>query len=393
MQQCAAMAATWGWAVAATAGIVQAEGVGPITSAGIEQARLAAIRDAQQQLALAHGARVEAATGIATRGRPLESSRVQPAVRFDRISIVREWRSATLLHVVIAARTEEASALPQASGGYRKKVVATLFRLHSPGQVADLRDAASGVPHELVRQLAASGKFLVHENRYALSDRHGPGEEREAIRRIAADNDSQFVISGGIVDASSFTAGGMFGLFDHAVRRFELDLFVHDGMTGALIARHRILETAAGDVRIGGEHPFGSAAFTANSYGQAIARALASAASLIAADLEHLPFMARIIEVSGKRVYIDAGGTSLLAPGDQLVVFHRGPALHGDGAASFGPAETPVATLSITEVQPTFAAAEVDPSAVAPAIASGDLVRFEFASERQAVQVNAPQLF
>lgn len=212
-------------------------------------------------------------------------------------------------------------------------------------------------------------------------------------RRIAADNDSQFVISGGVVDASSFTAGGMFGLFEHAVRRFELEPFVHDGMTGAMIARHRVLETAAGDVRIGGGHSFGSAAFTASSYGQAIARALASAANLIAADLEHLPFMAKIIDVSGKRVYIDAGGTSLLAPGDQLVVFHRGPALYGDGAASCGPAETPVATLSITEVQPTFAAAEVDPSAVAPAIASGDLVRFEFASGRQAVQAEVPQLY
>lgn len=361
----------------------EAEGVAPVDAGGIARARQAAIRDALEQLGLRSGARVDAAAGASTRGKTVESSRVQPAFDFERYTVLREWQTGQLLHVRIAVKEEDARPRGSVNLGYKKKIVVTPFHVRRSPQLDDVDDIAIRLPQELLRRTAASGKFLGKESPYVISPgANGPSADTAAVRRLAGMYESQFVISGEIIDASNFEQPAYYGLLKKDARRIEIAFYVHDGLSGALLARRTAIVEQAGERRVGRDKPFGSASFAATPFGGAILRALDEGIAGIAADIAALPFMARVVQVQGERIFIDAGSTSSVAPGDQLVIYRLDPRQQVYGAdprVPLGTVEAPVGTLSIVQVQPGFAIGTVTPPAAAREVSAGDMVRFDVA--------------
>lgn len=366
----------------ALAARIEAEGVAAIADGGVARARQLAIKDALEQLGLRSGARVDLAAGAGRAA--FDSSRVQPAYDFARYSIVREWQAGALLHVRVAVQEEEARPSGSVNLGYRKKIVVTPFHLRRSPQLDDVEDIATRLPQELLRRLAGTGKFLGKTSPYVISPgSSGPGSDTAAVRRLASMYDSQFVISGEIVDASPFEKPALYGLIDRKARRIEIEFFVHDGLSGALVARRTAAVEQLGSQRVGRDKPFGSASFAATPFGGAILRALDEGVAGIMADLAPLPFMAKVVQVQGERIVIDAGSTSSVTPGDQLVIYQldtRRQVYGNDPLVPLGTVETPLGTVSIVQVQPGFSIATVTPPAAARQVNAGDVVRFDVAA-------------
>jgi hypothetical protein len=361
----------------------EAEGMAAIADGGLARARAAAIRDALEQLGLRSGARVDVAAGAAANGQVFESSRVQPTAEFERYTVLREWQTGQVLHVRIAVKEEEARPRGNVNLAYKKKIVVTPFHLRRAPQLDDVDDIATRLPRELLRRMSASGAFIGKESPYVINPGlAGPGTDTAAVRRLAAMYEGQFVISGDIVDAGDFAQPAYFGLIKKAARRIELAFYVHDGLTGTLIARRSVLVEQVGEPRIGRDKPFASASFAATPFGGAILRALDAGIAAISADIAALPFMAKVVQVQGERIFIDAGSTSSVAPGDQLVVYRldtRQPVYGADPLVPLGSVEAPIGTLSIIQVQPGFSIGTVTPAAAAKQVSAGDMVRFDVA--------------
>ena len=367
----------------ACAAPLEAEGVASVADGGLARARQAAIRDALEQLGLRSGARVDVAAGATTRGKTLESSRVQPALEFERYTVLREWQTGQLLHVRIAVKEEDARPRGSVNLGYKKKIVVTPFHVRRSPQLDDVDDIALRLPQELLRRMSTGGKFLGKESPYVISPgASGPSADTAAVRRLAGMYESQFVVSGEIIDAGNFEQPAYYGLVKKDARRIELAFYVHDGLSGALLARRTAVAEQAGERRVGRDKPFGSASFAATPFGGAILRALDEGIAGIAADLAALPFMAKVVRVEGERIFIDAGSTSSVAPGDQLVIYRQDPRQQVYGAdprVPLGTVEAPVGTVSIVQVQPGFAIGTVTPPAAARQVSAGDMVRFDVA--------------
>lgn len=367
----------------AAAAPIEAEGVAALADGGHARARQVAIRDALEQLGLRSGARVDIAGGASTRGKTVESSRVQPAVDFERYTVLREWQAGQMLHVRIAVKEEDARPRGSVNLGYKKKIVVTPFHLRRSPQLDDIDDIAIRLPQELLRRASASGKFLGKESAYVISPGlNGPSADTVAVRRLASMYGSQFVVSGEIIDAGNFEQPALYGLIKKDARRIEIAFYVHDGLTGVLLARRTALVEQVGERRVGRDKPFGSASFAATPFGGAILRALDEGIAAISADIAALPFMARVVQVQGERIFIDAGSSSSVAPGDQLVVYRqeaRQQVYGSDPLVPLGTVEAPVGTLSIVQVQPGFAIGTVTPPAAARQVSAGDMVRFDAA--------------
>ena len=362
---------------------LEAEGAAAIANGNLAQARQAAIRDALEQLSLRSGARVDVATGASSRGKAFDSSRVQPTADFERYSVLREWQTGQLLHVRIAVKEEDARPRGSVNLAYKKKIVVTPFHVRRSPQLDDVDDIAIRLPQELLRRMTASGKFLGKESPYVISPgSSGPSADTAAVRRIAGMFESQFVISGEIVDAGNFDKPTLYGLINRDARRIEIDFYMHDGLSGALLARRTAVVEQVGKRRVGRDKPFGSASFAATPFGGAILRALDEGIAGISADIASLPFMAKVVQVQGERIVIDAGSTSSVAPGDQLVIYRADPRQQVYGAdplVPLGTVESPVGTLTIVQVQPGFAIGTVTPPATARQVSAGDMVRFDVA--------------
>ena len=283
--------------------------------------------------------------------------------------------------VIILAVPDPAPVTVATVRQYKKKITATPFSLHKPYRTNDIDDMASGFSRELLRRLEGSNQFLTKTSLYGLPvEGGGPSLDHSAVRRLAIINDSQFVISGDIQDSGVSDEGGYLGFFRTRTRSLDIDLFVHDGMTGTLVARRRISQLAEDDVVVGRNKLFASTAFFSTGFGKVVDRMLDSAVELVVSDLDNLPFSARIIKVKDDEIYIDAGATSVLASGDELMVYQVRndlPLVGPDSNNEVGIPEAAIGKILLTQVQPLFSICRTAAGArnVLPKV--GDFVRVD----------------
>lgn len=202
------------------------------------------------------------------------------------------------------------NAAPQ-NRPHKNTVTFTRFQAANSLQVEDIADIWDGYPLELLRRLEARGNVEArHSTVSPFPDPRNFNPDsppsRELVRRIAEQYGSQWVISGIILDAAvsdeslrpyfgwqGRETGRRFelGLPWNSVvagvrpvateRRLEVEIFLHDGLTGALIKRHRDNTEISGRVAVGRNKPFASAAFFDTDFGQAVERLLNTQIELI----------------------------------------------------------------------------------------------------------------
>lgn len=224
---------------------------------------------------------------------------------------------ALLASSAVTAQSVEAENPAATSTGRepQKTVTLTRFQVANSLQVEDIADIWDGYPLELLRRLEARGNVEArHSTVSPFPDARNLNPDspasRELVRRIAEQYGSQFVISGIILDAAvsdeslrpyagwqGRETGSRFelGLPWNSVvagirpvateRRLEVEIFLHDGLSGALIKRYRNHEEISGRVAVGRNKSFASAAFFDTDFGQAVGRLLDAQTGQIDHDL------------------------------------------------------------------------------------------------------------
>jgi Flagellar assembly protein T, middle domain/Flagellar assembly protein T, N-terminal domain len=361
------------------AAAIEAEGIAAIGNGGVEHARRVARDDAVRQASLQLGTTVVSSEQLISNGTTLRSGTVRPAAQVNNFAVLREWNDAGTLHVIIRADDRVHSAEHKSLGPYRKKVLLTPFHISNPFHAQDIDDVSRGIPRDLAQRLEQTGKFQSRVSRFAVPLESAGGTPEEislAVKRLAAEYDSQFVVSGEVVDTGTSSDKGLFTT--STTRRFEVRALVYDGLTGVLIAQHRLNRVAEGSVSIGVDKPFGSNAFFSTGFGRAIDAVLASLAVGASDNLEPLPFTAQIVKIANGKIIFNAGTTSSVVPGDKLVAYRR--KLEWDVASPIngadGIVETPAATVTVIQVQPSFAIGELAAESEGAKLKVGDYVRF-----------------
>lgn len=380
-----ALAAAVFFSVTARAATVEVVGIALIDGDGVEQARQLAVQDALYKAEESAGVEVTSTAVQNSDGKLRENSRIRPTGTAVDPVIVDEWREGATLYVRVRAEVLVRNDI-QAKQTFRKKIAVTQFHVAHPLQVQDVDNIWNGYPLALLQRIEDSGQFLPVQTsgwpalgRLTLPlDR---AQNRETVRLLADQSGAQFVLSGIVHDAGvDGPTGTAMKLLtrDTGSRRIEVEIFLHDGVTGALIAHFRAQESAAGNDAVGLDKPFGSVAFFASDFGKAVSRLIDRQAQFIVAELGRLPFVAKIIRIEGKNLYFDAGSTSGLAAGDKFLLYTLssfGDAVELSSNRLLGVAEKPAAALTVKQVQPLFAVGESD--ARNQNIQIGDMIRFE----------------
>ena len=141
-----------------------------------------------------------------------------------------------------------------------------------------------------------------------------------------------------------------------------------------------------GEMVMGAGVGTGTGRFFNSDFGQLVDAKLNEAVTTIREDIKCIPFSAKIVRVEAGRVYLDAGGTSRIAPGDRLQIYRLRPGsipIAASGQAipeSQGWPEELAGTLTIKDVQPLFSTALPEGNLQ---VEVGDYVRFTGEGEKK----------
>lgn len=378
-------------------------GVAPLGETGIATARAAAIADALENASLHAGAHIKSSALAGSQ--TLSEAQSVRGVPPGEYTVIREWQTGLFYHVVLdvqAAKVQPAPtkpvSSPQCAGAdYRRKVLMSHFWVMNPAQLHDMPDFPQALQSEISRRLQESGRFLpqlsIRDAAFDLAAGE-PQYDAQQVRQLARRFGVQFVLGGVVRDAGvegeaylptanrNLRPGERKRSLDlpfldfiglgikatPAFRRFEMDLFLFDGVSGALINRHRVSGEVEGDVAQQPEWLF-KARFYETDFGGLVDQKLQTVLAAVQDDIRCLPFSARIVRTEGRRVFFDAGATSLIRTGDRLQAYRLKPGQPVLGSMI----EEVVGSLTVSEVQPLFATAVLDGSR---SLEVGDYVRF-----------------
>jgi hypothetical protein len=349
----------------------------------------------------------------------LDTLSMRTAATVSNSKVIKEWITDNIYHVVAMV---ELSADSSCSSHHRKRIIATAFPLVKQEQVTgyETQDLYAGIPREINNLLMESGDFIgsnaTHINLYPRPDLAPSLQDQAAYRssnfgagasgtgiaelqgniayrpskvmQLAASNGVQFVLSGVIrdleIESSEYMRGAGPLAFARSLARdvvarrgIGIDVYVHDGHTGALVFQQRYVDDVIGDVWIPATYTVGSERFNATSTGGKIAQIIDRASTDIRQALSCYPFATRIVEIKGDKVFIDAGAQEKLNVGDQLVVYSSsGNELNLDGGLSFiGKDKQPAGILTIRSIAPRYAIGSLEVPARELGVKVGDWVK------------------
>jgi hypothetical protein len=376
--------------------VVTVEGQAAISNGMILLAKKQALQDAIRQASLQASVTIHGQTLVSQNSAPLDTLTMRTAAAVNHTQIIKEWTDDKIYHVVANV---ELSANSFCKPQYRKRIIATAFPLVKQEQLSayETQDLYAGIPRELNNYLMESGEFIGNNastiNLYPRADLAPETQEHIAYRpskvmQMASSNGVQFVLSGVIrdleVESSEYMSGAGPLAYARSLARdvvarrgIGIDVYVHDGLTGALLFQQRYVDDVIGDVWIPASYAVGSERFTATSTGEKITHIIDRASADIRQALSCYPFAARIIEIKDDKVFIDAGAQERLNVGDQLVVYgSTGDELTLDGGQSFiGKDRQPVGVLTIHTIAARYAMGKLEVPAHELGVKIGDWVK------------------
>jgi len=387
---------------------VEAEGTSPINGP-LGVAKRLALQDAIRQALLQANAQVSTTTVVSSRGVVSDNVRFTARGSVTNVVILDEWTDETNYYVRIRAQVPGAvtnratgthagvrnaglqtSPVPSGlSGQYRRKIAITQFHVLDRAQIADLPNIEIALARELKRRLDVDGRVRTSDaSQYLLPlDDDGVMSQRRILGALPAAQEAgqlatefaeslgvQFVVTGVIRDM-----GITKHLLGARVRHLELDIIVHDGITGAEVARHRLNESVvdAGLFDFPTTTPVLNDKFYASPFGQRVNHVLDKLVGMLVNDLNAQLFTARVIRAEGRQVFFDAGGAANIKVGDVLNAFQLSQSVVNDlpGQRALGFSESPTSVLVVTQVQRLFSVGELDSETAR--LSPGDVIRFE----------------
>lgn len=376
--------------------IVTVEGQAAVQNGAVLLAKKQALQDAIRVASQQSSVAVHSQSSMDNNNRLLDSISMRSAAAVSNTKVLREWEAGGIYHVKAMV---ELSPTGMCSPTYRKRIIATAFPRVVQEQISDYEtnDLDNGIPREINNLLMESSQFIgINATDIALYPRPdlAPNfQDRDAYQlskviQMASKSGAQFVLSGVIRDleiaSNEYMRGsGVEALVNSWARQISgkrnigIDVYVHDGMSGALLLQRRYVDKVEGDVMIPASYTVGSDGFRTTETGKKITEIIAKASTDIEQTLNCYPFATRIADIKGNQVFIDAGAQEKLNVGDQLIVYGTASGnFHLDGGSSFiANDKQPVSVLTIQSVTPRYAIGSIEGSASKLGIKVGDWVR------------------
>lgn len=305
-----------------------------------EQAREKAREDALQQAMMQIASHVKSEQRLVNGILKHDQISVSSQARVNKSLVLDEYIWKGVLHLSMKVDVDE---VPTCSGSqassYKKQVVVLGFAVQSPDQTRH------GAIHNVNRALSSTLNQALHEggglvvfqsSQHALYEDlvNAPSRytEQQTLTKAAAfakQTGAQFVVSGVVRDlgfedeaalATSYWAR-LTRFQANTNRRFSVDVFVHDGFSGAIIWQKNFALSAKWTVDLNKKIGFGSAEFWQNDYGLAVEGLVNEMAVMIDDQLRCQPFMTRISRVEDKTIHFLSGASSGVRPGDKLSLY------------------------------------------------------------------------
>ena len=358
---------------------VQVIGKAPYSEGSYEQARGKAKENALQQAIMQIGSHVKSEQRVVNGILKYDNVSVSSQARVNKAVVLDEYIYKGVLHLSMNVDVDD---IPACSGSqastYKKKVVVLGFAVQSPEQtrLGALHDVNRGLSSELNQALHERGDLVVFQSsQYSLYDDlvDAPTSytEQQTLTKAAAfakQTGAQFVVSGVIRDlgfedeaalgTSYWARLKRLGQQSNTNRRFVVDVFVHDGFSGAIIWQKNYALSEEWTTDPGKKIGFGSAEFWQDDYGVAVGGMINEMAAMIDDQLRCQPFMTRISRVEGKTIHFLSGASSGVRPGDKLALyrtlnFYDADLLQGVELTNVK------TTLTVSQVHPSFASGKV----------------------------------
>jgi hypothetical protein len=264
----------------------------------------------------------------------------------------------------------------------KKKILVTGFTIPASRGLADMDpNIAVTLPKEIIFKLQATNKYLTKFSPGSLQpDEFLDAPDLKRLRDLAEFEDSQFIVTGQVLNASIETEKKFLGLWETRKRRFELEISVYDGFTGALLSHRKHTSVIDHDLDAERSRPFGSTAFSDTHFGDAINKLLVQVVTSISEDLDQQAFVARVVKSKGGEITLNAGSTSSLQPGDVLTAYQlqlETPVRYLTRPLEYGAHVNLAGNVIIRQVQEQFATASFSTSQGDGEIKVGDFLRFE----------------
>lgn len=372
--------------------LVEVVGSAPMNGA-MSYVREQAMQDAMQQAVLKAGMQVSS-TQLMSKGVITEDEvRIQGKGQVSDVKVLWEEQSNGLYEIAISAEVGAQAMCPKSVQSYRKTVAITGFNLAKPQQasVGQLQNIEQDLPHILANSLNNKGLIqALDASQFSLYSTAMRAPTRsQAISNsyltssasVATELGAQYVVSGVVRDLSMVESNhqapswrARLGLPEAAKpRQFVLDVFVHDGLSGALLFQRSYSTLGDWNISVKNAVGFASPEFWQSPYGKNVRKLVTNAVTDVNEALRCQPFMARIVKAEGERLYIEAKGTAGIRPGDKFKVYRTGTFYNLDLEP-----RTELANMAtevvVTQVQPRFIIAELPFSSSNLAIQRDDMV-------------------
>lgn len=274
-----------------------------------------------------------------------------------------------------------------------KKMVAVAKFENKSGWVGDW-NLGTGMTEQLTDALMQSGQFIVLERQdigAVLTEQDFAATGRttkEGGAKIGKINRAQILIKGAITEFSSQTSGGHDAF---RINNFSLGsssssahvaviIYMIDSTTGQVLQSQRCEGKAeAGGLSFSYSDPdfaFGTSGFKKTPMGKAVQMAIDQAVVFISRRMANVPWTGKIVLAKPNGdVYINAGRTAGIMPGDQFSVFQLGEELiDPDSGLDLGSEETMIGKVEVSKVQEKYSIA-IPVSGTG--FAKGDAVKFD----------------
>lgn len=356
------------------------EGSALIRNGDIGQARELATRRALARATESKSARVNAQT-VVHPDAVLDSIQVKASGCTENAEELSERISGDELTVVMRVTILDKATCPlTCRGAYINRLLVTGFdveylsQLHSGEGLLSNRTAV-----ELSKKIAKHGRLLSDHDSTAFpyvsatkapEPNLSPNDSESPFSTLARNSRAQYVLSGIYRDIS--LRGSLWG---NSTRRIEIEVFLHDGVNGEVLARRSFLREASGSVMISNNPAFGSAEFYAGDFGRTWGEMLEEIANWAEAQAACLPFIARVLKVSGDQIHIDGGAESGLSNGDTLTIHSwKGPPIRSITGLVLGKEKSARSSANLRVVYPRFSVIQITDAPVGFEIKPGDIL-------------------
>jgi hypothetical protein len=382
------------WVSFSHAFVVEVQGQAPITGA-VNLARQQALTDAMRQASLRAEAHV-VSTQLMNKG-AIQQDQVslKSQAKVKDVEVLWEDANAGIYSVAIRADVKPVQMCQSQGNNLRKAVAVTGFGLVSPNQTSlgQLHNIEQDLARVFINSLNDGGQMhaLDASNIGLYADpTHAPSSHNHqrhltTSMTLAQNLGAQYIVSGIVrgLDTLSSVADkaaeddswlSLVGLAEEpAERQFVIDVFVHDGFSGALVFSNSYATQGKWNLDRMANVRFASPAFWQSHYGGEVKKLLSGAIDDVSMSLRCQPFMAKIIKTEGKRLHIEALAGAGIRPGDKFSIYRSGTFYNLDLEPRIELTNTDM-KATVKQVQPQFIVADLKMSAQQLAIQRDDIV-------------------